>query len=104
LPSPTPSLPLPPVPLPTPTLPLPTPTLLTQAEAIARCLSLGLIDDLLNDHDAVDRCVDDLTHRPTPIVRHGTVEICRFRQPMRDGLSGLAEGQLWRRRAASAAQ
>ena len=49
-------------PLPTPTLPLPTPTLLTQAEAIAKCLSLGLIDDLLNDNDAFDTCVYDLTH------------------------------------------
>ena len=62
LPTPTPSLPVPSVPLPTPTLPLPTPTLLTQAEAIAKCLSLGLIDDLLNDNDAFDKCVYDLTH------------------------------------------
>ena len=60
--TPTPSLPVPSVPLPTPTLPLPTPTLLTQAEAIAKCLSLGLIDDLLNDNDAFDKCVYDLTH------------------------------------------
>ncbi len=62
LPTPTPSLPVPSVPLPTPTLPLPTPTLLTQAEAIAKCLSLGLVDDLLNDNDAFDKCVYDLTH------------------------------------------
>ncbi|MET0884327.1 MAG: lytic murein transglycosylase [Acidimicrobiales bacterium] len=60
--TPAPSLPVPSVPLPTPTLPLPTPTLLTHAEAIAKCLSLGLIDDLLNDNDAFDQCVYDLTH------------------------------------------
>ena len=66
-PTPTPSLPVPSVPLPTPTLPLPTPTLLTQAEAIARCLSLGLIDDLLNDNDAFDT----VRVRPDPLTPPG---------------------------------
>lgn len=56
-----------PVPVPTPsTPPLPDPSLppvedvLTEAEAIAECVSQGLVDNPLDDNDAFDQCVDDL--------------------------------------------
>jgi hypothetical protein len=43
-------------------LPTDVPTVLTKAEAIAQCLSEGLVDDPLDPSDAFDRCVYDLTH------------------------------------------
>ncbi len=45
-----------------PTLPpLPTPTILTQAEAVVRCLAKGLVDNPLDPNDAFDKCVAKLT-------------------------------------------
>jgi hypothetical protein len=35
---------------------------LTNAQAVARCLDEGLVDNPLDPHDAFDRCVYDLTH------------------------------------------
>jgi hypothetical protein len=43
-------------------LPTDVPTILTRAEAIARCLAEGLVDNPLDPGDAFDRCVFDLTH------------------------------------------
>jgi len=55
------SLPTLPTSLPS-SLPTDVPTILTQAEAIARCLAEGLVDNPLDPSDAFDRCVYDLTH------------------------------------------
>jgi membrane-bound lytic murein transglycosylase B len=43
-------------------LPSDTPTILTRAQAVARCLAKGLVNDPLDPNDPFDRCVYNLTH------------------------------------------